>query len=54
MILTKQDLRMYALAVRLWSSRRYDTAEIAVIAKLPESVIASWIANFRDTGREAA
>lgn len=51
--LTKQELLRYADAVRMWQ-RRFDTCSVAKRLDVKESVIASWIAKFRDMGRETA
>lgn len=52
-VLSKDDLRKYAICVQLWHSR-FDTKRIADHLGLEEYVVAAWIANFRDMGREAA
>jgi hypothetical protein len=51
--LTKRDLLKYAEAVRMWQAR-FDTYSIAKRLEIDESVVASWIANFRDMGRGVA
>lgn len=52
-ILTKHDLLKYAECVRYWQ-RGFDTHSISIRLGLAEHVVANWIANFRDMGREAA
>lgn len=52
-ILTKSDLVKYADCVRFWQ-RGFDTNSIAKHLDLAEHVVANWIANFRDMGRQAA
>ena len=52
-ILTKQDLLKYVDVVRFWL-RGFDTYRISQEVGLPEYVVAGWIANFRDMGRETA
>jgi hypothetical protein len=45
-----QQLQHYAQVLALWG-RRFDTAEIAAIVRLPEGLVAKWIANWRDMER---
>lgn len=40
-------LNKYADVIAMWTSR-FDTAEIAAKLELPESMVARWVANFRD------
>jgi hypothetical protein len=47
MDVSRAQLKRYAEALAMWHSR-FDTYEIAGRLGLPESVIATWIANYRD------
>jgi hypothetical protein len=51
--LTKGELLNYAEAVRMWQAR-FDTYSISKRLGVEESVVAAWIANFRDMGRGIA
>jgi hypothetical protein len=44
---SREQLRRYAEALAMWHSR-FDTCEIAGRLGLPESLISTWIANYRD------
>jgi hypothetical protein len=44
---TRAQLKKYRDVISLWLSR-YDTCEIAMQTDLPESIVANWVANFRD------
>jgi hypothetical protein len=47
MDVSRTQLRRYAEALAMWHSR-FDTSEIAGQLQLPESLISTWIANYRD------
>lgn len=50
---SREQLKKYRDVVMLWANR-YDTAEIGKLTNLPESLVARWVANFRETVRTAA
>lgn len=50
--ISRHRLRRYRDVVSLWLSK-FDTFEIAKETGLPESLVARWVANFRDLSREA-
>lgn len=50
---TREQLRKYREVVALWCAR-FDTQSIADRTKLPEYLVARWVANFRDMVRSAA
>lgn len=43
----RDQLRHYHRAIAMWLSK-FDTMEIAGDLGLPESLVARWVANFRD------
>lgn len=53
MSVTRDQLRKYREVVALWCAR-FDTQSIAERTKLPEHLVARWVANFRDIVRGAA
>lgn len=50
---SREQLRNYGEAIRMWLAK-FDTQSIADRLGLPESVVARWVANFRDLARSAA
>lgn len=50
---SREQLKKYRDVISLWLSK-YDTAEIAEQTKLPEWLVAGWVANFRDLMMGAA
>lgn len=48
----RSELKRYAEAIAMWSAR-FDTSEIAAKLGLSESIVARWVANFRDVVRAA-
>jgi hypothetical protein len=52
MDVSKAQLKRYAAALAMWHGR-FNTAEIATQLKLPESLVARWIANYRDLMRQS-
>lgn len=40
-------LRQYADVISMWTAK-YDSAEIAARLRIPEGIVAKWIAHFRD------
>ncbi len=53
MSISRAQLKRYQEVIAMWLSR-YDTMDIALTVGLPESVVARWVANFRDLSCEAA
>jgi hypothetical protein len=53
MNVSREQLKRYRDVISLWLNR-YDTAEIAKQTELPESLVANWVANFRDMTVQAA
>jgi hypothetical protein len=49
---SRDQLKRYAEALAMWHSR-FDTNEIAVYLRLPESLISTWVANYRDLMHQA-
>lgn len=47
MNVSREQLKRYRDVISMWLNK-YDTAEIAHETDLPESVVANWVANFRD------
>jgi hypothetical protein len=50
---SRAQLKRYRDVISMWLSK-YDTAEIAKQQKLPEWMVALWVANFRDLMVEVA
>lgn len=50
---SRQQLRLYREVITLWIHKR-DTQEIADELNLPEHLVATWVANFRELARAAA
>lgn len=50
---SRAQLKRYRDVISLWLSK-YDTWEISQQTKLPESLVAKWVANFRDMTVEVA
>lgn len=50
---SREQLKKYRDVISMWLSK-YDTAEIAKELKLPEHLVAIWVANFRDMTRGIA
>jgi hypothetical protein len=50
---SREQLKKYRDVISMWLSK-FDTAEIAAEKKLPEWLVARWVANFRDMTAEAA
>ncbi|MBR0700152.1 hypothetical protein JQ599_09595 [Bradyrhizobium diazoefficiens] len=50
---SRTQLKRYREAISMWLSR-FDTQEIADKLNLPEHLVASWVANFRELTRTAA
>lgn len=46
----RASLRRYAEAIALWNAR-FDTAAIAERLNVAESIVARWVANFREQAR---
>lgn len=50
---SRGSLKKYREVISMWLSR-FDTCEIALQLDLPECLVASWVANFRDLTVRAA
>lgn len=50
---SRDQLKKYRDVISLWLSK-FDTQEIANETKLPECLVARWVANFRDMTAEVA
>lgn len=48
----KSFLKHYSTAISMWMAK-FDTQSIALRLDVPESVVAKWVANFRDLARAA-
>lgn len=53
MQVSRERLKKYRDVISMWLSK-YDTCEIGRELDLPESLVASWVANFRDMTVRAA
>ncbi|MFX8883383.1 hypothetical protein ABTM86_19430 [Acinetobacter baumannii] len=53
MSISRAQLKRYREAISMWLNNRYDTMDIATELELPESLVARWVANFRDLACEA-
>jgi hypothetical protein len=51
MDVSREQLKRYAEALAMWHSR-FDTCEIAELLSLPELLVWSWVANYRDLMRQ--